>query len=172
MDIIELESLVNSHLSSREIAEKLNISQSTVMYWLKRFNLTLKSKKKIIYIHTCKICNKEIKNNERNRSRCGSCNTRLRRLKNKIRAIQLLGGQCKRCGYNNHFAALQFHHKNPENKKFEISRYSNKSWNILKKEVLKCELLCANCHIIEHSNRYDDKKLLMELKQYRVDAQD
>lgn len=39
MDKNELESLVEQRLSSRKIAVKLNLSQSTVNYYLKKFNL-------------------------------------------------------------------------------------------------------------------------------------
>lgn len=112
----------------------------------------------------CKICNKEFKQLQgKNRTRCNSCNTRLRRLRNKLKAIKELGGKCERCGYNKHPAALEFHHKNPEQKDFSIGRYMNKSWESIKNEINKCELLCSNCHRIEHSSRYDDKLLNMEI---------
>ena len=28
------------------------------------------------------------------------------------------GGKCERCGYNANLSALEFHHKNPEEKEF------------------------------------------------------
>lgn len=58
---------------------------------------------------------------------------------------------CSRCGYNEHSAALQFHHLDPNEKNFTIGT----SWNLpleeIFKEISKCEVLCANCHSIEHS---------------------
>ena len=41
-------------------------------------------------------------------------------------------------------------------KDFEINRVANKSWDSIKKEMQKCILLCANCHMIEHSTKNDD----------------
>ena len=41
--------------------------------------------------------------------------------------------------------ALEFHHLNPLEKDFNISS-SSKPIEELKKEVDKCQLLCANCH--------------------------
>lgn len=67
---------------------------------------------------------------------------------------KLLGKKCSKCGYDKCLAALQFHHKNPKNKKFEITEAI---WNKvkasdkeIKKEVKKCTLLCANCHAELH----------------------
>lgn len=78
----------------------------------------------------------------------GHGTTRHRRVK-KRKGIEYLGGCCVRCGYNKFDGALQFHHKNPKEKSFNIST-SSKGWEAIKKELDKCELLCANCHAEEH----------------------
>jgi predicted transcriptional regulator len=67
------------------------------------------------------------------------------RRRKKIELVEYLGGKCQICGYNNCISALQFHHKNPNEKDFTIS---GKSYSIekLKKEAYKCILVCANCH--------------------------
>lgn len=52
---------------------------------------------------------------------------------------------CVRCGFS-HAAALQFHHK--RDKRREVSQI--KTLGAIKMEIEKCELLCANCHAIEH----------------------
>ena len=59
--------------------------------------------------------------------------------------------KCERCGYDD-FRALQFHHK--ANKEAEISNLLQKGFTLdkIKKEAEKCEVLCANCHQIEHFN--------------------
>lgn len=104
----------------------------------------------------CKICKKPINQLQfRKRTRCNACNTKVRRLRTKLKAIALLGGKCKRCGFDKHPAALEFHHTDPTIKKFEIGMVANKSWESIKEEILKCELLCANCHRIEHSVRFE-----------------
>ena len=62
---------------------------------------------------------------------------------------------CAICGYNKNPAALEFHHVNPENKRYSLSYktmdYSDEKIVI---EVNKCILLCANCHReIHHPKR-------------------
>lgn len=109
-------------------------------------------------ITICKLCGNELKNYEyRNRTRCGSCNTKIRRFRTKAAAIKLLGGKCQKCGWHGNQAALQFHHKNPDEKDFIIGNAANKNWEYIEEEVKKCILLCANCHMVEHSTKNDEK---------------
>jgi len=59
--------------------------------------------------------------------------------------------RCSRCGYNRCISAIEFHHINPEEKKFNISNIFVRSYNatniiLLLEELEKCEVLCANCH--------------------------
>lgn len=76
------------------------------------------------------------------------------RKQNKLKLIELLGGKCIICGYNRYHGALDFHHRNPKDKLFDISKKfsvrSNQGWNNLKLEAEKCDLLCANCHREKH----------------------
>lgn len=44
-----------------------------------------------------------------------------------------------------------FHHKDPNEKDFELGDSCRFSLEKLKKEVDKCQLLCANCHQGLHS---------------------
>ena len=71
------------------------------------------------------------------------------RKRKKIELIEYKGGKCGICGYDKSISVLQFHHTNPNMKDFTVSR---KSYSIerLKREVDKCILLCANCHIELH----------------------
>src|SRR6266403_1801107 len=75
----------------------------------------------------------------------------------KIRAIELLGGCCIECGVDN-IHKLCFHHINRNDKKFDISDKLGLKWNKIKDEVIKCELLCLNCHTEKHYNEISDKK--------------
>lgn len=71
----------------------------------------------------------------------------------KHQLILYKGGKCERCGYNLSEAALQFHHKDQKEKDFNISGLRPRvdtDMSVLYAEVDKCELLCANCHAIEH----------------------
>lgn len=62
------------------------------------------------------------------------------------------------CGLDD-FRVLDFHHRNPLEKSFEISTKATGGWGIktLLKEIEKCDVLCANCHRIhtyeERNNR-------------------
>ena len=79
---------------------------------------------------------------------------RWRRIKQK--ALDYKGGCCVRCGYNEHNAALQFHHIDPSTKEYTWPKLCKCSWDKITKELDKCEVLCANCHAIKHAvSKYD-----------------
>jgi len=87
------------------------------------------------------------------RYRCKLCNAEgVKRHRNKKKqwCIEYLGGKCARCGYDKCAAALEFHHRNPEEKEFQFSQYQKASYERLARELEKCELLCSNCHKEEH----------------------
>lgn len=90
--------------------------------------------------------------------RCKPCRAEAvqkRRRKLKLMAMEHLGGKCNRCGYNKSVAAMHFHHKIPSQKEFSISvDGSTRSWERIKAEVEKCELLCANCHAEVHEEEF------------------
>ena len=67
------------------------------------------------------------------------------RIRTKQKLVEYKGGKCVKCGYKNYFGNLTFHHKDPLQKDFGISGKSI-SFDKLKLEVDKCELLCHNCH--------------------------
>lgn len=62
--------------------------------------------------------------------------------------------ECYRCKHIYDPVVLEFHHINPSIKKFEISSryfYANTQALRLIEEILKCIIVCANCHrFIEH----------------------
>jgi hypothetical protein len=71
----------------------------------------------------------------------------------KVREIKLKTG-CKSCGFNFHSAALEFHHREPEKKKFRLSESRNYSIKAVMEEISKCGVMCANCHaILEYNKR-------------------
>ena len=80
-----------------------------------------------------------------------------RRLDKKI-YLEYSGGVCIKCGYNKCPASLTFHHRDPKEKEFWIGSLSERINSIdeldfkIKKEIDKCDLLCANCHTIEYSD--------------------
>lgn len=62
----------------------------------------------------------------------------------KQKAVDYLGEKCQRCGYDRYIGALEFHHRDPNEKDFQIA--ASLSWDKIVKELNKCDLLCANCH--------------------------
>ena len=75
-----------------------------------------------------------------------------RRHKLKYLAIKYKGEKCSICNYNKCKDALEFHHINPNEKDFSISEKGiTRSWEIIKKELDKCILVCSNCHREIHS---------------------
>ena len=96
------------------------------------------------------------KKTQKNRKRCFNCSPakskhdkpfkehKSERRRRKEHLVKLLGGHCSKCGYHKSTGALSFHHKNPKKKCFDISNNGNmmQEWSIVKKEALKCELLC------------------------------
>lgn len=65
---------------------------------------------------------------------------------------------CKLCGYSDCVACLCFHHRDAEDKKFQLATvYVTESFKSLAElsttvqdEINKCDLLCINCHKHEH----------------------
>lgn len=59
---------------------------------------------------------------------------------------------CQQCDYSVCFAAIDFHHRNPKEKGFNIAAFlSNRACNeknrkILEEELIKCDILCCRCH--------------------------
>ena len=75
-------------------------------------------------------------------------------IKRKIEAIEYKGSFCEKCNLNinnTHYSVFEFHHLNPSEKDFDWSKLRLKSESIIKNELDKCQLLCANCHRIVHS---------------------
>ncbi len=67
--------------------------------------------------------------------------------------VQQMGNQCLICGYDRCLAALEFHHLNPREKDFDISRALRRKMSRLQieRELSKCILVCATCHREVHN---------------------
>jgi len=107
------------------------------------------------------------------RGKCSACYLRAWRKKNHTKAIEsnkrsmrkfitkkreyllqiLRTGECTDCG-NTDMRALTFDHIK-DNKVESISRLASSgiSFDTLKEEITKCEIVCANCHLIRTGTR-------------------
>lgn len=69
----------------------------------------------------------------------------------KKNCVEYKSGACCICGYNKCNAALEFHHTNPNEKEFTISKMRNTTFNEkTQQELDKCILICRNCHAELH----------------------
>jgi len=94
---------------------------------------------------------------------------------NKKIYLEFIGEKnCSKCGYNKCNSALHFHHK--ENKSFQISSL-NKAMksidvlsNIITEELSKCEILCSNCHSIQHADMefYNENRIEIHNKSENI----
>ncbi len=82
-------------------------------------------------------------------TRCNTCDTKVRRVRMKMLAVEYLGGRCERCGWTGSLVAFDFHHRDGD-KLFAIANAAHHSWDKIRVELSKCELLCANCHRLTH----------------------
>jgi hypothetical protein len=75
---------------------------------------------------------------------------RQRRRNRKRELVEAYGGKCIECGYSACLEALQFHHRDAATKRFSLANF-NGSYERLRAEAEKCDLLCANCHRLRHT---------------------
>lgn len=166
-----LEKLINAGLSQRKIADKLSLSQSTIKYWFKKFDLKTKcnqhNDKSSISEKLCPVCDKikpidEFYKRYGNRNDhggyCKTCSNQYHsnRVKQvKIKMIEYKGCKCERCNLDikdSHYSVFEFHHINPKLKDINFEKIKYQKWDKIKKELDKCKLLCANCHRLTHAD--------------------
>lgn len=83
---------------------------------------------------------------------------KLFREQRKQSIIIALGGKCQLCGYNKVNRNLAFHHL--RDKEFDLSsRTFQRSWGNVIPEILKCVLVCHNCHGEIHEGIIDQETI-------------
>jgi hypothetical protein len=173
----ELENFFSKGLTISQISKQTGHPYMTIQWWVKKWKL---QSPKFGYIFKegkmykkCSSCDtlKEVNNEnfpmkKRNgvvrkrggfdrytMSACREClrkRTFDRHVTFKLNCVNYRGGKCEKCGYNKCISALDFHHKNPEEKDYDISSFRHKHWSLVKPELDKCDLLCRNCHAELH----------------------
>lgn len=107
----------------------------------------------------CRVCNRKFLATS-HRTQCNVCGVVIKRMRNKMLAVSYLGGECKECGFKGDPSSFTFHHRDSSLKEFGVSSELNRmSWERIRKELDKCDLLCLACHGKKHS-RYDDEHLM------------
>jgi len=149
--------------TQREIAVIEGVAQATVGRWVRGLGLATKGVrgvKKGARAYLCRYCGETdpgqfvwSRFGSRSFSRCKAChaNRSTTRYREKKRlAVEFLGGKCVRCNYDKCIGAMHFHHRDPSQKDPEWKLIKNRSFAALKKEIAKCDLVCANCHAEIH----------------------
>jgi transposase len=159
----QLEALVREGKSVSAIAETLRVSESTVRYWFRRFDLqtrtsTLRRKSEEARRAGLAIVRMKCRHHGvtefwlegRGSYRCLRCRgAYVARRRRRVKAIlvQEAGGCCRICGYDRFPGALHFHHRDPAAKSFTLSSLGvTRSLERMRSEARKCILLCSNCH--------------------------
>jgi transposase len=161
----QLEPLVESGLSIAELAAELDRSKATIRHWLRHHGLKTRRSGGGRAADTAAARNAGLRRTtmqcaahgetefvvtQSGYYRCTQCrsaavSTRRRRLKQIL--VADAGGACTLCGYDRCPAALEFHHLDPDDKRFELSRRGvTRSLARARAEAAKCILLCSNCH--------------------------
>ena len=130
-----------------KICSKCNIEKN-----IEEFNF--RNKKNNIRHYNCKECNKV--------SRKTSYDKNVKYYRDKAKSRRKIHAKqyeeykktlcCEVCG-ESESVCLDFHHKNPKEKEFNIALLKNTtgSFEKTKKEIEKCAVLCANCHRKVHA---------------------
>lgn len=158
----ELEPLLAAGLTTRQVAERLGVSQTTVRHWLKRHGLETARASALRatregraaglerVIRACPAHGASVfRLNGDGYYRCTRCAAAAvvkRRARVRDRLVEEAGGRCAICGYDRAQVALQFHHLDRTLKEFTIRGGATRSLERMRAEAEKCVLLCANCH--------------------------
>jgi len=163
---ILLDRISNGH-SIRKIAKEFGKGYQTIRFWIKKYNLKTEYSKNNEDLFHCRRCKDKLDQcntykYKQKRILCKKCIAEQKYhefKKFKEECVKYKGGKCEECGYHKSLSALEFHHKDPSEKDFEISK--NKSSKFPNERVIieleKCELLCSNCHIEKHEKIFLEK---------------
>ncbi|HEX8120746.1 MAG TPA: helix-turn-helix domain-containing protein [Solirubrobacteraceae bacterium] len=157
-----LEALVAAELTTREIAQRLGMSQANVRYWLRRHELRVIRARGVRQSDAEQASGTLVRGDCPRHGpemfvrrpdgawRCTRCRVAAvteRRRRVKALLVEEAGGACALCGFSRTLAALQFHHVDPQTKRFAVAGAGvARSLEAARAEAAKCVLLCATCH--------------------------
>jgi transposase len=151
---------VDTGMSVAQIADAVDRSPASVRHWLREYGLRTiwserrdasKSRRREMTLRCARHGMTTFRLKSTGGYRCAKCMTDAvsrRRRKVKQILVREAGGRCRLCGYDRCVAALEFHHLDPSDKRFALSRRGvARSIARARAEAHKCVLLCANCHV-------------------------
>ena len=94
-----------------------------------------------------KYCSRRCKNTWLNAQLQSYQAQQIRGRSRKLELVRLMGGKCAHCGYGGNYAALEFHHLRPDEKKFQLDlrSLSNRGWGGILAEARKCKRMTGIC---------------------------
>lgn len=159
----DIEHLLAQGFDGYEIGAHYKVNQSVIWKWMKQYDIASPRSRfrktsgqttgylcrcgetdPALFTATCPYrCRK-----------CGAVKSKERRQRMKRVITTVMGGECRNCGYKAAIASLTLHHvgigKDPD-----ANRITAWPWAKVLSELLKCVLLCANCHSGHHSGEID-----------------
>jgi transposase len=163
VDAEVLRTLAERGASIQEMGDLFGVGRTTIRYWLRKLRLETQRSVRLRETRTARE-----KGERRTYSRCtkhghtafyarpdggfrcGRCRSEAvskRRRVVKRKLVEEAGGRCALCGFDQHPAALQFHHLDPSTKSFQIGEGGlTRGIEKARAEAAKCVLLCSNCH--------------------------
>lgn len=164
-----LQAAVDRGETLKQIALRFSSSQSNVRYWLKKFDLKLrrgargKKPKDFIFPRKCSCGETDPNKFYGNKTTvCAVCHCKYTLLKgqeNRIYILEKLGSKCFNCGFEKWKASLDVHHLDPSQKDISFSTIRYWKRDKIDQELVKCVLLCRNCHAAHHSGELINEKL-------------
>lgn len=175
MDKEELSKFCNEGLSTRDIAKIKNLSQSSVKYWIAKFNLKTDPYSKTLKrlgIRKCTYCGQDDQKEfygKRIRlcKKCHNHDVSKRGQEVKQKAREYLGNKCLYCNFDEHKVSLDIHHIDPNIKDPNFHSMRSWCWKRVLKEIQSCILLCKNCHNAYHCGLLDEEKYQNIIKNFK-----
>lgn len=105
-------------------------------------------------VGTCKLCSNArvgqwYKNNRTRRQEAAN----IANQKRKRLAVNHFGDKCHDCERTYPQYVYQFHHLDPTQKDYNPSASIQNGMTAMWRELAKCVMLCANCHMIRHHGK-------------------
>jgi hypothetical protein len=137
----QIEEALEKHWNIRPASEELGVGYSTLRKYIKIYNIQHDSRKK--------------RNGPTfNRNAWQSKAVTKARQNKKLKALEYRGGmKCTRCGFDEPIPdCYAFHHRDPSIKDINWGKMKQNNWSFekIKEELDKCDVLCHNCHSIIH----------------------
>jgi hypothetical protein len=111
--------------------------------------------KKMFFYDVCICCQNKIRCSQDSVKLCTRCKRKSKRLAFRISAANYKNNVCEICKLKREtiddLEIFDFHHIVQAEKKFELGdNIESRNWLVIKEELDKCMMLCANCHRKQH----------------------